>query len=256
MILHFCYSDCVQYSYVFAYIEPIERVFNQRKCTQKSQMLLSMDDAVISQHIGVTGMGATAEFTRNVNKIFFPFRLVLLQVLLYQGAAVYPWYYRARGGVHPGQVTGLRDGQPFTLTFTLMSNLESPIKPTSLTECLWTVGGSRSTCDNPRRHRDKLCLISVWVLPTPHRKVPTRWWIQTQDRLAVMQSNKIQHEKQRQWQEWTLCLSLFSSADWWTSSSTSWSIYRPAAPHISDTVPIWQHTVSACRQATHGLRMW
>lgn len=34
-------------------------------------MLLSMDDAVISQHIGVTGMGATAEFTRNVNNIYF-----------------------------------------------------------------------------------------------------------------------------------------------------------------------------------------
>lgn len=70
-MIHLCYSDCVQYSYVFAYIEPIQRVFNQRKCTQKSQMLLSMDDAVISQHIGVTGMGATAEFTRNVNNIYF-----------------------------------------------------------------------------------------------------------------------------------------------------------------------------------------
>lgn len=84
------------------------------------------------------------------------------------------WWHRVSCRVQRGHqfVVGLTqtERQPSALTFTPQDNLESPINKPPLYSYRWTVGGSQ----NARRETIKNTQTS-------------RWWIQTQDPLAVRQ---------------------------------------------------------------------
>lgn len=70
---------------------------------------------------------------------------------------------------------GRANRETFTLTFTSMGNLESPINLTPISACLWTLGGR-----NPHKY-----IKNVQIL---HRKTLAKHpWSPSQDRLAVRQ---------------------------------------------------------------------
>ena len=122
------------------------------------------------------------------------------------GAGANPRGQWAKGRLHPGQVARVK--QPFTLTFTLLVNLESA--------CIWTAGGSWTSLkhtDTGRQHAHstkknnrliskisaaswKCCLSSIWcwadccfyIKPLPllleirmMRAVETKWWADNEE---------------------------------------------------------------------------
>lgn len=80
--------------------------------------------------------------------------------------------HRATGRVYCGQ------SPPFTVTFTFIGNLDSPVNQTLLTVCLWIVRESQGSGENPHRHseteqnlfyqmvdaKQMVCILLIWCV--------------------------------------------------------------------------------------------